>query len=120
MRIQVDSRQEIPATQPGVVKYEILRGRFYGELNPARPHNTIITDLEYAPRNARGLVEYSATFAVAKPIDMRQASGVLLYDVPNRGLHLNQMTGDPHGHVRVVSGWQAISHGCCRRMPIDW
>src|SRR6266404_9607170 len=97
VRLQVDSRQELPTTQPVVAKYEILRGRFYGELDPASPHNTIITDLEYAPRNARGLLEYSATFAIAKPIAMRQASGVLLYDVPNRGLHLNQMTGDPHG-----------------------
>jgi hypothetical protein len=107
VRLQVDSRQETPATRPGLAKYEILRGRFYGELDPTNPHNTIITDLEYAPRNARGLVEYSATYAVAKPIDMRQASGVLLHDVPNRGFHLNQMTGDPHGHVRVVSGWQS-------------
>lgn len=78
VRLQVDSRQEIPATRPGVTKYEIVHGRFYGELDPASAHNTIITDLEYAPRNARGLVEYSATFAIAKPIDMRQASGVLL------------------------------------------
>src|SRR5215831_5049480 len=38
--------------------YEILRGRFYGEIDPKDPHNRIITDLQFAPRNARGMVEY--------------------------------------------------------------
>ena len=84
--------------------YEILRGRFYGELNPADAHNKIITDLKYAPRNARGNVEYSATFEIAKPVDLSKASGVLFYDVPNRGNGF--ASPDEDGHIRVVSGWQ--------------
>ena len=55
--------------------YEWLRGRAYGELDPKAPLNAIITDLEFAPRNARGLVEYSATFTLAKPVDFSKASG---------------------------------------------
>ncbi len=85
-------------------RYEILSGRFYGELDPKDAHNAIITDIQLAPRNARGMVAYSATFAIAKPVDMSHASGVLFYSVPNRG------NGAPvpsaEGHVSVVSGWQ--------------
>src|ERR1044071_1926761 len=64
-------------------QYEILSGRFFGELDPKDPRNTIINDIQLAPRNARGLVEYSATFALSKPVDMSKASGVLYYLVPN-------------------------------------
>src|SRR5262245_46478415 len=84
--------------------YEVLHGRFYGELDPKDPHNTIITDIQFAPRNARGRVEYSATFSIAKPVDMSKASGVLFYTVPNRGN--GAATPSVEGHVSVVSGWQ--------------
>jgi hypothetical protein len=87
-----------------VGRYERLIGHVYGEIDARDPLNAIITDIELAPRNARGMVEYSATFAIAKPIDMSHASGVLFYSVPNRG------NGAPvpsaEGHVSVVSGWQ--------------
>src|SRR5204863_8849189 len=81
-----------------------LSGRFYGELDPTDPHNSIITDIQLAPRNARGMVEYSATFALSKPIDMSKASGVLYYSVPNRGN--GGPSGAEEGHISLVSGWQ--------------
>src|SRR3954451_3523997 len=65
-------------------QYETLSGHFYGELDPKDPHNAIITDLQFAPRNAHGMVEYSATFAATKAIDLLKLSGVLSYSVPNR------------------------------------
>lgn len=68
-----------------VGQYEFLTGRAFGELDPKDPHNTIITDIQFAPRNARGMVEYVATFILVKPIDLAKANGVLLYGVPNRG-----------------------------------
>lgn len=92
--------------------YEKLTGRFLGELDPKHPLNAIITDIEFAPRNARGMVEYSATFTILKPKDMSKASGVLAYQVPNRGTA--QIEGGGYfadyrarGHVLVASGWQA-------------
>jgi Alpha/beta hydrolase domain len=85
-------------------QFEMLSGRFYGELNPKDSHNTIITDIQGAPRNARGMVEYSATFSMAKPADMSTASGVLIYSVTNRGN--GAATASAAGHVSVVSGWQ--------------
>lgn len=88
----------------GAVAYEIVSGTFAGELDPADPHNMIITDIEHAPRNARGRVEYRATFRIARPVDPAKASGVLFYDVPNRGT--GSVAADPDGHIRVISGWQ--------------
>lgn len=88
----------------GAAEYEIVIGTFEGELDPADPHNRIITDINLAPRNAQGRIEYQATFRVARPVDPEKASGVLFYDVPNRGL--GSVAADPDGHVRVISGWQ--------------
>src|ERR1700724_1629049 len=91
--------------------YQKLTGHAYGELDLKLSLNAIITDLEFAPRNARGLVEYVATFTMIKPVDMAKASGVLLYFVPNRG-RINLTDGGflndarKQGHVLVASGWQ--------------
>ena len=92
--------------------YEKLTGRFFGELDPKHPLNAIITDIEHAPRNARGLVEYSATFTILKPVDMSKGTGVLVYQVPNRGranIEGGAYFADfrARGHVIVASGWQA-------------
>jgi hypothetical protein len=84
--------------------YETLRGRFYGELDPKDAHNTIITDLEFAPRNARGMVEYSGTFTISKPVDAAKSDHVLLYSVVNRGR--GNTAGSVEGAISVVSGWQ--------------
>jgi len=101
-RIQIDS--VTPAKTIAPTRYEIVRGRFFGTLNPADTHNRIITDIEGAPRDAHGRVAYSATFAIARPINPAKASGVLFYDVPNRGSW--PIDADPDGNVRVISGWQ--------------
>ena len=84
--------------------YEILSGHFYGEFDPKDPHNSIINDIQFAPRNARGMVEYSATFTLAKPIDMSKSNGVLYYTVPNRGR--GAPVGSSDGRVNLLSGWQ--------------
>jgi hypothetical protein len=86
-------------------QYEVLSGHVFGELDPNDPLNAIITDIKLAQRNAEGKVEYSATFSLAKPVDMTKASGVMLYQVPNRGIVLFG-TPDDNGHVILTSGWQ--------------
>jgi len=82
VRFVVEQRQAV-ASQG--IPYEKLTGRFYGQLDPRQPLNTIITDIELAPRNDSGMVEYSATFTILKPVDMSTSTGVLVYQVPNRG-----------------------------------
>ena len=89
----------------GRAAYERIEGLFFGEIDPKAPANAIITDLALAPRNARGMVEYSASFAIARPIDPARSSGVLYYDVANRGGGVS-LEPDEDGHVRVISGWQ--------------
>src|SRR6266404_4064881 len=51
------------------IPYQTLTGRAFGELDPSDPHNSLITDIQLAPRNA-GKVEYIATFFIVKPVDM--------------------------------------------------
>jgi len=96
-----------PAGRAGATSlpYERLSGKAYGELDPNDPKNAIVTDIKLAPRNARGKVEYVATFSLMKPIDMSQSSTVLIYSVVNRGG--GAATASAEGHVSLVSGWQA-------------
>ena len=109
----------------GVDGYEQLKGRAFGELDPDHPLNAIITDLELAPRNVSGMVEYVATFTILKPTAMSQASGVLLYVVPNRGrvnLTAGRFFADARrqGHVLVASGWQGDlepAEDACVKLP---
>src|SRR6267142_2107181 len=65
--------------------YEKLVGRFHGELDPSDPLDAVIVDLDKAPRNARGRVEYSSDFYILRPADLAKGNGALLYDVNNRG-----------------------------------
>lgn len=97
---RVESRKAFPAD----AHFELLEGHFTGELDPADPHNQIINDLKLAARDSNGKVPYTATFKLLKPVDMSAASGMLVYDVPNRG-H-GAVTAFPRGHVSVISGWQ--------------
>lgn len=93
-----------PAELDTVPPYERLSGTFHGELDPADPKNALITDIQRAPRNARGKVEYTGTFSLMKPLDRTRASGVLMYSVVNRGN--GRATASAEGHISVVSGWQ--------------
>jgi hypothetical protein len=93
-------------------KYETLAGRAFGELDPNDPLNAIIQDIDLAPRNAAGNVEYTATFFIVKPIDMSKASGLLWHDVPNRGGRLTIVdTEKAFGDVGISSGWQGDNAG---------
>jgi hypothetical protein len=106
-RIVVEHR-ESPAfggqTFGSAGQYEVISGHFFGEIDPKDAHNSIIMDLQFAPRNARGMVEYSATFALSKPIDMSKSNGVLYYTVSNRGRGAPIASDD--GRVNLLSGWQ--------------
>jgi hypothetical protein len=96
----------------GAGRYETLAGRAFGELDPNDPHNAIIQDIKLAPRNARGMVEYTASFQLVKPLDMSRASRLMWHDVPNRSGRvvigpLERATGD----IGLSSGWQGDSSG---------
>ena len=65
--------------------YEHLVGRVTGELDPADPANAIIQDINLAPRNARGMVEYTTDIEILKPDDIARGNRMLFFEVNNRG-----------------------------------
>jgi hypothetical protein len=65
--------------------YLRIKGIAKGEIDPAALENSVITDLDKAPRNAHGMVEYETDFFILRPINPRRARSVLVYDVTNRG-----------------------------------
>src|SRR6188472_3815090 len=65
--------------------YEKISGTVFFELDPADPHNRAIADLDLAPRNARGRVEFSADLFILAPQDPARASGSVLFEISNRG-----------------------------------
>ena len=69
----------------GTGQYEYLIGTVEGELDPTLPRNQRITNLDRAPRNARGNVEYKADIQIIKPIDMSRSNHAIVFDVTNRG-----------------------------------
>ena len=89
VRIEITSK-ESPAlegrTFGNVGTYEKLRGKAYGEVDPADPRNAVITDIQLAPRNANGKVTYSMDIFILKPVDLTKGNHRLFIDVNNRGL----------------------------------
>src|SRR5262245_8070534 len=65
--------------------YERVRGTFKGEVDPADARDRIIENIDKAPRNAAGRVEYEADFFMLRPAESQRANGKLIYDVTNRG-----------------------------------
>jgi hypothetical protein len=75
--------------------YERIIGRVYFAVNPENIHNRPIVDLDKAPRNAQGEVEFSADLYLFKPKDMAKGNNAVLFEVSNRG---------GKGILRLVNG----------------
>ncbi|MBI3049581.1 MAG: hypothetical protein HYY76_14850 [Acidobacteria bacterium] len=69
--------------------YEKLEGRVYFAVDPANRRNAVIVDLDAAPRNAQGRVEFSADFYALRP--KTGGNGVAIVDVVNRGNRVSRM-----------------------------
>jgi len=91
-------------------QYETYSGTLTGEVDPSDRRNLIIQDIALAPRNSRGMVEYTTTFFLTKPIDMAKSSHVLLHQVPNRGGRID-IGGRATGEAGLSSGWQGDMTG---------
>jgi hypothetical protein len=116
-------------------------------LHPRHPLNAVIVNLDKAPRNARGLVEYEVDFDIMRPAAVGKGNGRILYEVVNRGrknllpvLHAAPETSpgafnDPAtatdagngfafraGYTLVWSGWDpdapGANHGLSMRAPV--
>jgi hypothetical protein len=113
-----------------VGQYVKITGIARGELDPADPRNAVITDIQLAPRNAAGKVEYAHNFYILKPLDPSRGNHKVMYEPPNRGgkTHgtLNRGAGGndpgavtdpailantflwPRGYTTVWSGWEDL------------
>jgi len=65
--------------------YERVWGVAKGELDPADPRNKVIVNIDRAPRNAAGRVEYEVEWFMLRPADPGKGNHKLLFEVTNRG-----------------------------------
>jgi hypothetical protein len=81
----------------GAGPYERLDGTAYLSVDPFDPLNAVVVNLDKAPRNDKGLVEFSSPFIILKPVDLNRGNHKLWYGINNRGnmLELQQRSFDP-------------------------
>lgn len=86
-RIEIASRADILDGKPfgKAGAYEKIVGKVYFAVDPALPRNKAIVDLDKAPRDAAGKVNFSADLYVLAPKDAARGNGAALFDVLNRG-----------------------------------
>ena len=86
-RIAIERRELFAAGHefPVTGAYEKLVGKAYGEVDPKSRFNKILINLNKAPRNRNGRVEYWSDFCILKPLDMDRGNGKIFFDAPNRG-----------------------------------
>ena len=65
--------------------HERVIGRVHFAVDPKLPANRRIADLELAPRNAEGLVEFASDLLFFRPKDASRARGTVFLEVVNRG-----------------------------------
>ena len=80
-RVEVAERVDLP-----VAGYERIAGKVYFVVDPKLPANRSIADIDLAPRNAAGLVEFSADLVVLRPKDAAKSNGTAFLEIANRGL----------------------------------
>src|SRR5450631_1779599 len=96
-------RLEITETKPAfggrnfgeVGVYERVIGKAHGEVDPQQPSNAMIQDIALAPKNAKGMVEYSTDIDILRPADRTKANGVLFFNIINRGTRAALLSSTP-------------------------
>ncbi|MDP4223710.1 MAG: alpha/beta hydrolase domain-containing protein [Bacteroidota bacterium] len=87
--------------------YVRITGKIYGEIDPGNPLNGIIQDIQLAPGNEKGFVEYVSDYVILRPADMSKSNGILFLSLPNRG---NMFPPDTalltRGYVWAWCAWQ--------------
>src|SRR5258708_7373559 len=92
--------------------YEMLRGTAYLEADPNNPHDAVIVDLENAPSNAKGLVEFNTQFMILKPVEMQRSNRKIFYAVNKRGNNLEGLlTATTAGQVSGTDAGYAMTEG---------
>ena len=87
VRVEVERRDDIAdGGSYGLAgAYERVAGRIHYAVDPANAANGVITDIDYAPTDDAGRVEFSADFVLVKPKDVSAGNGAVFFEVANRG-----------------------------------
>ena len=116
----------------GVGQYEYITGIATGEVDPNNSQNSLITDIQLAPKNQQGHIVYSHNFYILQPLDPSKGNHKMMYEPPNRGGKTYQTlnntptgTNDPaaltdatvlddsflwtRGYTTAWSGWKTTS-----------
>jgi hypothetical protein len=93
--------------------YERIVAKVHYAVAPQLPPNRYIADIDFAPRNADGKVEFSSDLYILRPRDASKRNGTLLVEVPNRGgkglaamFNLNDNFLLEQGFTLVWVGWE--------------
>jgi len=86
-RLEISKREVVADGQAfgSAGAYEKLTGRAWFEVDPKLERNAAVFDLNHAPVNGKGLVEFSADMVILKPVDLAKGSNTLFFEVNNRG-----------------------------------
>ena len=107
--------------------YEHIKGKARFAVDPRNARNRDIVDIRFAPRNKKGLVEFSADVDILRPVDVAKGNHTVLFEVVNRGSRrmlatFNRARGSQNpstpeqfgdgmlmkqGYTLVWLGWQA-------------
>jgi hypothetical protein len=79
-RVDVASRVDL-----GASGYEKIVGTAHYSVDPTDPRNRVIADIDKAPVNAAGRVEFAGDIVILRPKQAGAAGSVALVDVVNRG-----------------------------------
>ena len=73
---------------PNVGTYTLIKAKAIVALDPNDKRNSVIADLSFGPKNAKGQVEAAADVVLLQPTNIQAGNQTLLVDVPNRGRKL--------------------------------
>ena len=119
--------------------YERIVCRAYFAIDPQIPANQGIVDLALAPRDKKGLVEFSADVYILRPVNPRKGNGAVLFEVSNRGnksllseFDRAKSSGDPRdsedfgdgfllksGYTLLWVGWQYDVEPGANKMTLE-
>ena len=78
-RVEITKRADV-----GTSGYEKIVGTLHFAVDPKLPRNRVVVDLDKAPTNAAGLVEFTSDLYILRP-KSTPGNGAALVDILNRG-----------------------------------
>jgi len=113
VRVETAPAQDIPE-----YGYQQITGKAYFVVDPKDPRNAVVADIDKAPRNAEGKIEFTADLLAVWP-KVGDGNNVALVDVVNRGnttaFRLNRTAGQnlvgdgfllKQGFTIICIGWE--------------